>query len=155
MPGLKEVLKEIARTLQPERELIFSVPSQLFVKYLWFPLFFKRIGLKELSNLYVRLINKTFRIVHFYSPKAWKELLSEVRLELTDFKYYFPNEVMHFWDKCFFTKLLHALLSRLNLVSLERKFYHLLFSNRISKYFKIQEVKGAGLIIVAKKRETL
>jgi len=62
IPGFREAFREIHRVLRPGGQYIFTAHSQNYNDFLYFPDLFKRMGLSGLQNLYLKTINRIFKL---------------------------------------------------------------------------------------------
>jgi len=98
IPGVDEVLAEIARVLQPGGRLIFCVPGDHFTELLLFTQFFRRLRLASLAAAYERYFDRISRHHHCDCPDAWRDRLEAAGLQLGGSFYYFSARATHALD---------------------------------------------------------
>ena len=98
IPDVQAVLAEVSRLLAPGGRLIFCVPGERFTELLFFPQFFRRLGLAGLAGAYERYFNRISRHHHCQGAEAWRERLSQAGLHLTGCVAYFSRRAHHALD---------------------------------------------------------
>jgi SAM-dependent methyltransferase len=98
IPGVDEVLAEIARVLQPDGRFIFCVPGNHFAELLFFAQFFRRLRLESLAAAYERYFNRISRHYHCDGPEVWEERLETAGLRLESSFTYFSTRAAHALD---------------------------------------------------------
>ncbi len=98
IPGVDDVLAEIARVLRPGGRFIFCVPSDHFTEYLLFTQLFRRLRLGTLATAYERYFNRIARHHHCDGPDVWRDRLEAAGLRMVDSFYYFSARANHALD---------------------------------------------------------
>ncbi len=89
IPGVDDVVAEIARVLQPGGRFIFCVPGDHFTELLLFTQFFRRLHLETLAVAYERYFDRISRHHHCDGPEVWQGRLDAAGLRLESSFYYF------------------------------------------------------------------
>ena len=147
-----KVLKEVSRVLRENGRLIFTVPSENFVK-----------NLRIQDKNYVKSINERLEHFHYRSPEEWRRLLHRCNLTLEKFRYYLPKQVQQVWEILFrfdTKKLLGRELCRLlgskkiGCWFITRLLSPIVFKRLLWKWYlrgTIDDGKGGALLIIARK----
>lgn len=91
IPNLDEVLNEVSRVSKKGGMLYFTVPTNMWPKYLF--------GTFLLGRLYEMIFNKVQRHQNLYSLKTWSRSLSKVGFNVTSYTYYLDNKrILWFFD---------------------------------------------------------
>ena len=98
IPGVDEVLAEIARVLQPGGRFIFCVPGDHFTSLLLFTQIFRRLQLEALAAAYERYFNRISRHHHCDGPEVWQDRLEAAGLRLESSFTYFSARATHALD---------------------------------------------------------
>ena len=98
IPGVDEVLAEIARVLQPGGRFIFCVPGDHFTELLFFTQIFRRLRLESLAAAYERYFNRISRHHHCDGPEVWQQRLEAAGLRLESSFPYFSARATHALD---------------------------------------------------------
>jgi ubiquinone/menaquinone biosynthesis C-methylase UbiE len=92
---IQPVLREANRVLQPDGRLVITMPNHNYTKYLGGALFFERLGIKPLADLYRRFFNFIARHSHTDSAERWAVRLAEAGFVVEQWQYYFSKEALH------------------------------------------------------------
>ena len=98
IPGVDDVVAEIARVLQPGGRFIFCVPGDYFTELLLFAQFFRRLHLETLAVAYERYFDRISRHHHCDGPEVWQGRLEAAGLRLESSFYYFSARATHALD---------------------------------------------------------
>ena len=98
IPGVDDVVAEIARVLQPGGRFIFCVPGDHFTELLLFTQFFRRLRLGTLAAAYERYFDRISRHHHCDGPEVWQQRLEAAGLRLESSFYYFSVRATHALD---------------------------------------------------------
>jgi len=98
IPNNKAVLSEVSRTLKPGGYFLFTSPSRVFGKYLFFTELFNRAGLHFLANIYENKRNKMLNHYHIVDDKVYANRLEKNGLEIINYSYCVSETVMKLWD---------------------------------------------------------
>jgi len=99
IPNNGAVLSEVSRTLKPGGYFLFTSPSRLFGKYLYFTNLFNKIGLRFLADMYESKRNKMLNHYHILDHEIYGERLATYGLELITYSYCVSKPAMVLWDK--------------------------------------------------------
>lgn len=88
LPNLDLALTEISRVLKPSGQLIVTVPSSYFTKYLLGYTLFNSLGFGLLAKLYGSFFNRLFHHLNLFTHNEWKDILKKHSLRLTSHYYY-------------------------------------------------------------------
>ena len=151
IPEVNDVLQEVARVLRPGGRFLFSVPSHLFGRYLYFTRSLHRAGLPRLGRAYTRWVNWLLAMRHFHSPTAWGRMLKRAGLNLVRARYILPRPSIEFWDRSLIWGNLFFLPVRLLYRTPLRRFLVRRLADLLLPYCKIDVKAGGGLVLVAEK----
>lgn len=158
---LENSLKEIFRILKDDGIFLFTVPSELFGKYLLGTHLLGKLKLEAAAQNYEDNRNKSLSHLHLYSPKDWKEKLNYAGLEVVKQEYYLPARGELIWDILFslarfgFWKL--DIMNILNISDRLFPFFRIkAFMIRLSEqfllnFYSIADDKGGALFIIVRK----
>lgn len=74
---VEKVFSQVYRVLKKNGLFIFTVPTTEIINNFFFTVFFRSIGQKRISNLYISLFNQSFKHHSMYSPYHWIKLTKE------------------------------------------------------------------------------
>jgi len=100
VPDLDATLREVNRVTQKGGVFAFTVPSQNFTRFLFFPTLFRRLGLAGLAQRYEGWFNAISRHYHCYGPEAWQRKLGEAGFEVVEWRYYMSPAATRVFDLC-------------------------------------------------------
>ncbi len=92
IPDVDSVIIEVARVLSKGGKFIISVPNSNFTKNLSIALFFDRLKLPRVANVYRRLFNWISRHYHPDPQKVWQERIRASGFKIINEWNYFPPE---------------------------------------------------------------
>ncbi len=95
IPHVDDVIRDIARVLQPGGLFVFCVPNQRFPEYLLGTQTLRKIGLKQAAEAYGRFFNRIARHAHTEGPDLWCRRLEESGFHVERSWDYFPPEALH------------------------------------------------------------
>ncbi len=98
IPNNSKVFKETYRVLKPGGKFIYTVPTQKFFEGLLVVKFLNLLGLKELSFLYYRLLNKAFKHVFIPTEKIWLSLAKKVGFKIEKVQGTISPVVLTIWE---------------------------------------------------------
>jgi len=147
-----KAIEEVERVLKKGGIFIFSVPTNILNKHLFFPSFLRKIGLGELSNLYVKIFHWAFSHENIYSKEKWmNKILSGFKVldcrgtintnQIRIFELFLPL--------AFFTQFNRKIFGKRLLFSF--KFREMIFEKIFSFFWK-GDLTDANIIIVATKK---
>ena len=87
LPRIQAVLETIARMLRPGGRLIFTVPTDVFSRWLVLPL-----------GCYVDWRNGQLCHINLWSTQGWVSRLRQVGLEVEEVRPYLRHELVRTWD---------------------------------------------------------
>lgn len=90
IPGVENVLAEIARVLRPGGRLACSMPGPEFGPSLFWPRVLRRLGGDRAARRYVRLVDAAFRHRNLLTIEEWERLLSRAGFRLLDVRRFNP-----------------------------------------------------------------
>ncbi len=98
IPDNTKVFKESFRVLAPGGAFIFTVPTQKLFDGLLVVKILGAIGLKNLSHLYFRALNKAFKHVFLPPEKTWLELAKKAGFQIEDVHGTFSQLTLSAWE---------------------------------------------------------
>ena len=167
IPDVLPVLHEVQRVLMPGGRFIFTVPSDAFRYFLDGYIRRKERGDMQGAEAYAAAVDARLEHYHYYSPSDWRHMLASVGMEMTESRYYVPEEVERLWDRmnnrygigrrwsAWGLLVSHRLRSLGYQDSLRRTLVRNL-SRRWQPYYEMDVPpgeKGGGLLVVARKKE--
>lgn len=97
---LKKALREAHRVLSRGGKFIFTIPTENYEKFLFYPGVLEGLGLKSLAQCYRRAVNKIFRHYHAYSPTHWIKLIEDSDFTILKTIPFCSKKVMTWSDFC-------------------------------------------------------
>lgn len=88
IPNLDLALSEMSRVLKKGGQFVITVPTPYLTSYLIGVIFFKKIGMKSLADLYGKFFNWMFKHHNLFNEKQWGKILSRHNLKLINHTYY-------------------------------------------------------------------
>ncbi|MBN1995827.1 MAG: class I SAM-dependent methyltransferase [Anaerolineae bacterium] len=164
IPAIETVFAEAARVLAPGGKFIFTVPSEKFTDWLFFPWLKRKWGNAAAADAHAQWFNDYQEHCHIDSHQIWDQRLQNVNLQLEQWQYYMPffsTLIFSFLDDVWKGPLPHQPLR--NIVSIViRKISHELPVSWVRRLWSIvlgpfyrrdvyPSKKGSGLLIVATK----
>lgn len=101
IPDVERVFAEIARVLKPTGILAFTVPSEHFNDFLFFPRFYQFLGLHSRARRHIQWYNTFQQHCHIDPLSVWENRLNKVGFTLILHRYYMPSWatlVFSLWD---------------------------------------------------------
>jgi len=89
IPGVDDVLMEVARVLKPGSLFVFCVPNHNFLPTLSIGRFLDNFGLRRIGDLYRNAFNRISRHHHCDSPEIWKSRLNSSGFKIEKWWHYF------------------------------------------------------------------
>lgn len=107
IPDVAPVVREVGRVLQspdpaggqPGGRFIFTVPSDVFRRLLYFYQAWLATGNRARANGYAAEVDARLSHYHYHTPQEWADLLAEGGMVLEKSRYYIPEPVEHLWDR--------------------------------------------------------
>lgn len=90
MPDIDTVVSEISRVLVPGGKFIFTVPSEKFTDWLFFPWLRRQLGQQVEAEAHAKWFNTYQEHYHIDSCQIWEERLCKAGLQLEHCQYYMP-----------------------------------------------------------------
>lgn len=155
IPNLENVLKEVSRVLRRSGYFVFTVPSENFANYLFFPVLLIKLRLKRIAQYYSIQRNKRLNHFNVFSQEIWKRKLRDLNLEVATMEEYLSKSTIEVWDLLAFLGFLwrKVLPSRLrSYVQRALKSNEIqarIYSKILRKYYYEQCESGGALLIVA------
>jgi SAM-dependent methyltransferase len=92
IPNVVEVLKEVARVLQPGAPWVFTVPNPGYLSELSLPRWLGAGRLQPLGRAYARWFQRMSRVAHLDHEQTWSERLARTGFEVVrSFRYFAPQ----------------------------------------------------------------
>jgi ubiquinone/menaquinone biosynthesis C-methylase UbiE len=161
--GVEGVLSEVSRVLQPGGILVFTVPSESFNDWLFFPRLYAHLGLRTLAQKRIRNYNGVQKHHNMESLAVWQERLERNGMWVVEHHYYITNKtalVFSFWDDLAKKRVwipgtgrqvsvlgyLFRLIPRRMLVGI--------WSHYLRSYYEMpsNDSRGSGLLVVARRK---
>lgn len=101
IPGVEEVIAEVARVLRPMGLFVFTVPSQYFNDFLLLPLLYRFFGLHSHAGSHIQWYNSVQKHCNIDPLPVWEKRLNKFRFTLVLRRYYMPywaTLVFSLWD---------------------------------------------------------
>lgn len=98
-------MKEIYRVLKPKGLFIFTVPTIDLNNYLFYPVFFRRVGFPKLADIYLRSYHRAFKHVNIISPKSWTAMATKIGFKIMSVQGTFSARLVKFFDLSLLTAL--------------------------------------------------
>jgi ubiquinone/menaquinone biosynthesis C-methylase UbiE len=161
IPDVERVLAEIARVLKPMGILAFTVPSEHFNHFLFFPRFYRFLGLHARAHRHIQWYNTLQRHYHIESLPVWEKRLKTSGFQLIFHRYYMPMfstlgfslwDVMAKWTLSLTkNRRMHLQQSLLN--RLPNRILSWILHCHLTGYYKASShsESGGGLLVVARK----
>jgi ubiquinone/menaquinone biosynthesis C-methylase UbiE len=96
-----QVIAEVARVLKPMGVLTFTVPSEHFNNLLFFPRFYRFLGLHSRARRHIQWYNTLQQHYHVDPLSVWEKRLKRVGFKQIIYRYYIPISstlVFSLWD---------------------------------------------------------
>ena len=156
IPEIDKALQEFSRVLKKEGYIIFTVPSDIYRKQLFFSTLFRKMGLKKLSIWYGNKINSFCVHYNLFSPEEWSDRLRKAGFEVEKTIRYLSPEATRMHDLMMIFAILPMIFKkvfgRMILFPSIRKYIDLpIIRLLFNKYYISDNQPGSSLIIVAKK----
>jgi SAM-dependent methyltransferase len=98
IPAVDLVCREAARVLRPGGRFVFTVPTDRFADFLFYPALARSLGVPWLGALYVRALNRVFRHYHTDSPERWQQRLAGADFTIEAVWQVMPLALASLWD---------------------------------------------------------
>ncbi len=98
IPNNAKVFKEAFRVLKPGGAFIFTVPTQKLFDGLLVVKILNALGLKSLSYIYFRVLNKAFKHVFLPPEKTWLELSKKAGFQIEEVHGTIPQPTLYAWE---------------------------------------------------------
>jgi SAM-dependent methyltransferase len=153
IPDVDAVCREAARVLRPGGLFVFTVPSDRFGDFLFFPTVLSSIGAPGLARQYVRLMNRVFVHHHTDAAAIWTTRLDRAGLDAVRVVDIMPRPLTAFWDILMPFAAFHMIVRRLLPAwsyPVQRALLDL-WREPIEHLIAPHGAPGANLVIVARK----
>ena len=94
IPHVEQVLKELARVLEPGAPFVFCVPNHQFLSSLSIGRALDKIRLGKLAHAYRLFFNRISRHHHSDPPEVWEARLEQAGFQIERWWHYFPPPAM-------------------------------------------------------------
>jgi ubiquinone/menaquinone biosynthesis C-methylase UbiE len=98
IPDNSQVFKEAFRVLKPQGTFFFSVPTDKLFDGLLLVKLLNALGLKVLSYLYYRALNKAFKHVFIPSEATWLKIAESAGFKIEKVQGTIPQITLIFWE---------------------------------------------------------
>jgi len=153
IPDVDAVCREVARVLRPGGQLVFTVPSDRFGDFLFWPSVLRAVGLGPLAACYARAMNRVFVHRHTDGAETWRARLERAGLEMVVDRQIMPRPLHALWDLFMPFAALQLLTRRARCgwsYPLQRVLLHLA-REPLTALLEQRGRPGANLVMVARK----
>lgn len=153
IPGVDQVLKESYRVLKTNGYLIYTVPINKLYNNLFYTSLFESLGLKSLSHLYFRLLNKVFKHISITTKKTWLDKTKKAGFKIIYTKEMISKDSTRLFD----LTILPALPSQITrwvfgkrlVINIPGRIW--LYNKLFGRYITEDVDSGSNLLVVAQK----
>jgi SAM-dependent methyltransferase len=153
IPDIDAVCREVARVLRPGGQLVFTVPSDRFGDFLFWPSVLRALGLEPLAARYAGAMNRVFVHHHTDGIKEWRARLERAGLEVVQDHQIMPRPLHALWDLFMPFAALQLLIRRARRgwsYPLQRVLLHVA-REPLKALLEQRGRPGANLVVVARK----
>jgi SAM-dependent methyltransferase len=153
IPDVDAVVHEVARVLRPGGQLVFTVPSDRFGDFLFWPSVLRALGLGPLAACYASAMNRVFVHHHTDGSELWRARLERAGLEMVVVRQIMPRPLHALWDLLMPFAALQLLIRRACSgwsYPLQRVLLHVA-REPLEALLAQRDRPGANLVVVARK----
>jgi ubiquinone/menaquinone biosynthesis C-methylase UbiE len=98
IPKVQQSMAEIYRVLKPGGLFIYTVPTTVLNESLFYPRFFSSLGLRGLSEWYLRSYHKVFKHENIVAPEVWIQMTQSAGFQVLETQGTFSRRLVEIFD---------------------------------------------------------